>query len=289
MQVIGFIFFRLLLGIFYVIPFPILYKISDGVAWLLRVVVKYRLKVVKSNLEKAFPEKNATEIETIIKGSYQNLADIFLESLKGMTLNWDKPLDRYRFLNPEIIEPYSKKNIPTLHNATHCGNWEWATYSYTMFFKERTVAFYKPLSNRLIDKFVLKKRSSKRVILVDIKNTPNHFKNNLANGNDVAFVLLSDQSPTSKNSTWVNFLGIETAFLRGAQFYALKYSLPVFYLRIRRVKRGWYELSLELITENANNETENFVTKRYAELLERDIRKAPSDWLWTHKRWKLSR
>ena len=287
MQIIGFIFFRLLLAIFYIIPFSLLYKLSDGVAWLLRVAVKYRLNVVKSNLQKAFPEKSTEEINSIIKGSYQNLADIFLESLKGMTLNWDKPRERYIFTNPEIIEPYSKKNIPTLHIATHCGNWEWATYSYTLFFKERIVAFYKPLSNKLMEAFVLKKRSSTRLILADIKNTPNHFTNNLAPGNDVAFVLLSDQSPTSKNSIWVNFFGIETAFLHGAQFYALKYSLPVFFLSTKRIKRGWYELSLELITENANNEPENFVTKRYAELLERDIRNTPSDWLWTHKRWKL--
>jgi len=289
MQFIGFIFFRLALVIFYLIPFPILYKLSDGVAWLLRVVIKYRIKVVQANLEKAFPEKTESERAIILIDSYKNLADIFLESLKGMTMNWNRPNERYVFSNPEILKPYTQKNLATIHIATHCGNWEWATYSYPLFFKERIVAFYKPLSNKLMDAFVLKKRSSTRLILADIKFTPQHFTNNLAQGNDVAFVLASDQSPTSKKSIWLNFFGIETAFLRGAQLYALKYNLPVFYLSTKRLKRGWYALSLELITENANNEPENFVTKKYVELLERDIRNAPSDWLWTHKRWKLTK
>ncbi len=289
MQFIGFLFFRLALAIFSIIPFPILYKISDVVAWLLRVVIKYRLKVVKSNLHKAFPEKNENEMNVIIQNSYRNLADITLESLKGMTLDWSKPRKNYIFSNPEIIDFYSKQNLATIHTATHNANWEWATVSYTLFFKERVIGFYKPLSNKLIDNYVQKKRGSTRLNLADIKFTPAHFINNLNKDNDVIFVMISDQSPTSKNSVWVNFFGIDTAFLHGAQFYGLKYSLPIFYVSTKRIKRGWYELSLELITENANNEPENFVIKRYAELLERDIRITPSDWLWTHKRWKLSK
>lgn len=289
MQFIGFIIFRLALLIFYFIPFSVLYKLSDGVAWLLRVIVKYRVKVVRANLLKAFPEKTETERTIILVAFYKNLADIFLESLKGMTMNWSKPNERYIFPNPEILKPYTQKNLATIHIATHNANWEWATYSYTLYFQERIVAFYKPLSNKFMEAFVLKKRSSTRLVLADIKNTPQHFINNLARGTDVAFALVSDQSPTSKNSIWIKFFGIETAFLHGAQFYALKYSLPVFYLSTKRLRRGYYALSLELITENANNEPENFVTKKYAELLERDIRNAPSDWLWTHKRWKLTK
>jgi KDO2-lipid IV(A) lauroyltransferase len=36
-------------------------------------------------------------------------------------------------------------------------------------------------------------------------------------------------------------------------------------------------------------ESEADITKAYARLVENEIRKAPENWLWSHKRWKMQR
>jgi KDO2-lipid IV(A) lauroyltransferase len=102
--------------------------------------------------------------------------------------------------------------------------------------------------------------------------------------------MASDQSPTNLSKAfWVNFLGRETAFLHGPETYAKKYDLPVIFVDIQRVKRGYYQLTLVLISDKPRETGEGEITKRYASLLEKAIYHQPENWLWSHRRWKHTR
>ena len=69
---------------------------------------------------------------------------------------------------------------------------------------------------------------------------------------------------------------------------ANQFDMPVVYASIQRVKRGRYELNLELITKNPSKEEYGFITSQYISILEKDILSHPEYWLWSHKRWKKS-
>jgi KDO2-lipid IV(A) lauroyltransferase len=102
--------------------------------------------------------------------------------------------------------------------------------------------------------------------------------------------MAADQSPRNKEKAiWVDFLGRDTAFLHGPEKYAMQYNYPVFYADIKQVKRGYYTLYLSILADDPASLSEGEITKRFAAKLESIILEDPGNWLWSHKRWKLSR
>ncbi len=272
------------------IPFRVLYVISDFVAFVLYRVLRYRRKVVEENLRRAFPEMEEKEWRKRVRASYKNLADVFVEGIKGFTMSDEEYLKRYRVTNNEILDRYRAKKQSAVFLPSHYANWEWGTKATPLYLGYKNVVIiYKPLSNASADRFFKKHRAQKGLIMGSIYETMKLFRKYTPDFS--AFILVSDQSPppVAKKVYWIQFLGRETAFLRGAELFSRQYGLPVFYSECQRVKRGYYELTLSLITENPAALPDGEVTRRYARMLEKTILKKPEDWLWSHRRWKLKK
>lgn len=286
MQYLSALFFQLAVFLLRLMPFRLMYLLADGLAFLLHHVVGYRRNVVVSNLRMAFPEKNETEIRRLARLSYRNLADIFLESVKGFSLSPEKQVHRYKILNPEFLQTYANQQQSVIVAAGHYANWEWGSYFLPLQISYFNIlVLYKPLKNKIIDAYMRKKRESTGFITQSIMDTAKVFEDFKLK--PTLFTLVADQSPSNPNrSYWVNFLGRPTAFLHGIEMYARKYNLPVIFLDVQRVKRGYYELEFSPIVEHPQSLAEGEITARYARKLEEVIRKKPEDWLWSHKRWK---
>ncbi len=286
MQIISALFFRVMVFIFRLMPFRLIYLLSDGFAFLLHHIIGYRRSVMISNLRMAFPEKNESEIRRLVHLSYRNLADIFLESVKGFSFTPSKQVKRYKVINPEFLKNYANKQQSFIMATGHYGNWEWGAYFLTLQISVFNIlALYKPLKNKFIDAYMRKKRESTGVITQPIMDTAKVFEDFKLK--PTLFALIGDQSPSNlSRSYWVDFLGRSTAFLHGIETYARKYNLPVVFIDVQRVRRGYYELELSQITNDPNSLAKGEITARYARKLEEVIRKKPEDWLWSHKRWK---
>jgi KDO2-lipid IV(A) lauroyltransferase len=97
----------------------------------------------------------------------------------------------------------------------------------------------------------------------------------------------ADQSPSNPSKGyWLKFLNQDTVVLFGTEKFAKEFNCPVYYGSIQKVKRGYYEISFSLITENPNELPYGEITKLHTKLLEDDIMRQPEYWLWSHKRWK---
>lgn len=278
-------FFSFLIGI---LPFWLLYLLSDVLRFFLLNIFGYRKAVVEDNLRKCFPEKDEAEIKRLIRLSYKNLADVTVESFKGFTMSERQIVARHKGLNPELIEGFFKENRSVICLPNHYGNWEWGAMSPPPQLHQDCVALYKPLSNKYVDSFVRKNRSRTGAFLGSIYKTARIFEER----KDIvtAYILASDQSPSNaKKSIWVQFLGRDTAFLHGPELYARKYNMPVVFVDIQRVKRGFYTMYFTIITDNPNEMKPGEITTLYAKKLEAVIRKKPQNWLWSHKRWKLKK
>lgn len=290
MQYFSYIIFRIFVAIFALLPFPILYLKADFVAFLLYRVFKYRRKVIAQNIRNSFPEKNEAAIELIIKNTYSNLADLIVEAIKGFSLSEKTLRERYRFTNPELILNDKSLNGNTLGMAAHLTNWEWGTMAYPLFLPSVTnVGLYQPIKNKRIDAYVQRKRSKTNLLLVSVKRT-NEYMMKLKDESNHHYVFISDQTPGDpKKSHWLPFLNQDTPFLHGGDEYSRTLGYPVYFILIRRVKRGFYEVSFELLEKDPKNTPPQYITQIYAERLEKAIRDSPSDWLWSHRRWKHKR
>jgi len=271
-----------------IIPFFLIYGLSDFIRFLLFRVFKYRRAVVEQNLRETFTELSEKEIIQLASKFYKNLADILIEGIKAFTMTKGQIIARHKVLNPEIIDPFHKAQRSVIGVPAHYGNWEWGSMSGALQLPQYFVALYKPLSNKWTDRLVKWSRAKYGGNLVSIYETSNIFRD--YSSKNTIFILASDQSPSNvKKAIWVDFLGRDTAFLHGPEYYAKKYNLPVVFVDIQRVKRGFYELTLEVIADNPVELEPGVITQRYAGKIEEAIRNKPENWLWSHRRWKHRR
>ena len=280
-----FYLFVLLVGI---LPFRLLYILSDFVSYFLRRVFKYRKDVIIKNLRNSFPELSEEEIRIIIKRTYLNLSDVFIEGIRAFTMTRKQIRARHHILNPEILDPSFEAGKGVIIVTGHYGNWEWGALSPALQLRCHNIAFYKPMKNKWMDKMINRNRSRYGTTLASIRQTTNTFE--AYKGQPVLYLMAADQSPSNREATyWANFLGRETAFLHGPEKHARNNNYPVVFVAIRRMKRGFYELDLKPLVEDPSKLHDGEITKLFAEKLEALIREDPANWLWSHKRWKLSR
>ncbi len=280
-----FIFFAGLLGI---IPFRAMYVFSDFLAFLLRNVLRYRYKVILKNIYQSDLGIDDREKKKLVRDIYKNLSDIIVEGIKSFTMSETSVLKRHKVLNPELVLPFYERKQSLILVTGHICNWEWGSLSAGLYTPYHITAFYKPLKNPYIDRFLGRSRSRFGTTLASIKETGASFERQ--KGTPTLFLMAADQSPSKvQYAHWVKFLGRETAFLHGPERHSRINDLPVLFTDIKRVKRGYYEIKLSVLTDEPNKLPEGEITRRYAATLEQVIKENPSKWLWSHKRWKHKR
>lgn len=279
------VFFIFLIGI---LPFRILYLFSDFARFFLHRIIGYRKKVIVQNLERCFPEKSKKEIDRLVSKSYKNLTDVMVEGFKGFTMSRKQMVKRHRIINPEILETYQGPAKSFITTPCHYGNWEWGAMAPSLQLDYQIIALYTPLSNPYLDRFVRKNRSRTGTLLASTRETSKIF--DAFSDKRSVFIMAADQSPSKpEKAIWVDFLGQKTAFLNGPEKYARSKNIPVLFVDIQRVKRGFYTLELSFTSKNPKETEPGEITALYAKKLEEVIRKKPENWLWSHRRWKLNK
>jgi Kdo2-lipid IVA lauroyltransferase/acyltransferase len=270
------------------LPFSVLYFISDGLYAIIYYVVGYRKRVVMDNLRRSFPSMPEEERKVVAKKFYRHFCDMIVESLKMFTISAEDAHKCAVYTHVDIPDSYFEKGQSILVASGHYANWEVAAVTYDDATKHQSVCIYKPLTNKYFDKKILESRQKYGLRMMHNRKVKEGFeeqKNELT-----ATVLLIDQSPSPHSKPyWMEFLGQETAVLTGTEKYAIEYNYPVVYLHIRKPRRGYYEMSFEKVCDNPRDTKPGEITELATRILEREIRKTPELWLWSHKRWKHKR
>jgi len=286
-EILGFFLAVILIGL---IPFFVLFGFSNIVYLILYKILGYRKRVVFENLKGCFPNNENDEINRIASGFYKNLCDIFIESIKAFTMSRRQILARHKIINPEVLEQFYKTNQSVIGVTGHYCNWEWGSLSASLQTPYKVVAFYMPLMNRTLDRFVRWSRSRFGTTLASVADTSITFEKYKDLG--TVFLMAADQGIASKyrdRAYWIQFLNRDTPFLYGLEKHSRNNNLPVIYIDVQRVKRGYYTLELTVLTANPVELPDGMVTELYARKLEQVIQKKPENWLWSHRRWKVSR
>lgn len=287
MQWIGYLVFLFFNRLISLLPFKVVYLFSDLIAWLLHRVFAYRKEVIIKNLEFALPQLSESERLNLLRPIYRNFSDILLESFKSSFTSSKKINDRYKFISNTEFENETNLKNGIVVFAAHYGNWEWGTITLQVQTPYQVIGLIKPLANKYIDKFIAKNRSSNGTMLVDIYGSKDAIYGKYELPSSIVYI--ADQNPSNKEKAQkIKFFGKDTLALHGASTYARKFpERPVWFYKIDRINRGHYTVNPVKIAE-ANEEglTELEITQRYFNLLEKQIKNNPSDWLWTHKRWK---
>ena len=271
------------------LPFPLLYFFSDGVYLLLYHMLGYRRKVVRENLTRSFPEKGEKEIQEIEKRFYRYFCDLFLETLKTLTISRENMVKHCRF-EPEtlaIFNQLASENQSFVVVMGHYGNWEWGGNTFSICCKHQLYVIYHPLSNKYFNGLIYRMRTRFGTRLIPMKDTLREMLKNRSALTATAFI--ADQSPLPEFAYWMDFLNQNTPVYLGIEKIALKIRYPIVFITIRRVKRGYYSVFAERIELPLLSQKSGTITEIHTRRLEADIRSQPENWLWTHRRWKHER
>ena len=258
--------------------------------FILRYIVRYRLKVVRDNIARSFPEKNEDERAVIVNNFYRHFVRQNIESLWFMFISEKEIKRRFVFENIDLLERFAAEGRNMTAVIGHYGNWDWMASVPLWSNKFLVGTLYKRIKNNFFNNLFIKIRSRFGVKCIEMKRALRGLieLNKEEKPNIIAYI--ADQSTTIKNvHYWVDFLNQDTAVQSGWTTIARKFDTAVLYLKITPIKRGYYTAHFEVITEQPNSMSEEDLLKAYFANLERDIRKKPEYWLWSHKRWKHKR
>ncbi len=286
MQFLVYILVYPILWVISVLPFRLLYFLSDGFYVILYYIIGYRKKVVTENLKLSFPEKTSEEIALIRKRFYHHLSDMMFEAIKSITISEAEMHKRYVFTNVNEIHKLEKENRSIVLFMGHYASWEWVFILQTHV-KHKGYAVYKRLSNRYFDALVKRIRAKYNSYLITTKETfPTLIKAKQDNELTLnGFVF--DQSPKlSRAIYWQEFMGTEVPVHVGAEILTKRLDMVSLFLKVKKVKRGHYEATFTDIIRNTKDYKDFDITNLYLKRVEEQIQEAPEYYFWTHKRWK---
>ncbi|MFK7981469.1 MAG: lysophospholipid acyltransferase family protein [Saprospiraceae bacterium] len=267
------------------LPLFFLYRLADFFYLLVYYVIRYRKKVVFTNLKNAFPHKTTQEITTIAKDFYRHFCDLLIESIKLFSISEKELKKRCRFTNLELITQYAKEGKSLIIPTGHYNNWEMAGTAVNLQIPHQAIVVYSPLKNQFFNKIIKASRGkfgtallSKQVLKTGLKTNPAELR---------AIIFAADQSPTmARAAYWTTFLNQETGIMIGSAKYAKQYDYPVVFGKITKVKRGYYEVEFIPLIDTPKAFSYGEITENHTRLLEKIIMEHPQYWLWSHKRWK---
>ena len=274
------------------LPFCVLYLLSDILYFLVYYIIRYRRRVVRDNLVKSFPKKELKEVVKIEKRFYSSLCDWFVETIKYYGMSEKEIRRRMVITGLEDAYRMVAQGRSCVCYMGHLFNWEYVT-SLALYFDDEDLVIgdiYHPLENSYFDRLMKKMRDQYGAESITMANTLRRIVQITKEKKKYLIGFIADQVPTWESiHHWVDFLHRDTPVFTGTEKIARRTGAALFFVKMKRVKRGYYTAHFELFAEDASKMAEFEPTNRYYELLEKEIKESPELWLWTHNRWKRTR
>ena len=288
MRYLGYIFTYLTIWLLHLLPGPVFYLFSDFFAFFTYRVVGYRKKVVRENLEKAFPHYTLAQIRATERKFYKHLCDLILETAVSHFYSEAQLLKRITCRNPELLDHYFKQGRTMIAVTGHYGNWEYLT-SLGLISRYQLMGAYKPLLNPYFDRMVRRNREQFRAITAPMEQIARKMIQFHRDRVPTMTVFLGDQRPMFHQiQYWTKFMGRDTPLFLGVEKLAKKLDAVVAFMKVRKIKRGYYEVEVVPVCDHPGDTKPYEITEAHVRALEELIREEPAYWLWSHRRWKHS-
>lgn len=276
-----------------ILPFWVLYGLADFLFIIIYYVARYRRKIVRKNLCNSFPEKSEKEIKSIERKFYRWFCDYLFETFKLLSISDKNLLKHIDFVGLEQLEDAFDRGQDCATILGHYCNWEWLSATglgYKRHPEAITGLIYHRLRSKAMDRLFLKLRNAHKGFCVKkaytLRTVVRLKKENKRN----MFGYISDQTPKWDNiHLWLDFLNQDTPVFTGGERIMRMMDNAVFYVDMRRTKRGHYVANFIPITLHAKQTDEFFIVRQFFSMLEQSIRREPQFYLWTHNRWKRTR
>ena len=289
MGAIGYYIFYVINWLITLLPLPVLYLFSDFLYLILYYFPSYRRKIVAINLRNAFPEKSDNELTVIEKKFYRHFADLFIEILKLTHMSKVQSKEHMKIINKELLDRLYNEGRDVVAVIGHYNNWEWLK-SLIYHTDYQTVSIYKPLQDKRFDQFMLGLRERGGMILTPMSHIVREILEARKNNKRSLYSFITDQTPPITDiKYWTSFLNQDTPVYLGVEKIASKYDMAIVFFNVKKIRRGYYNYTVELLFEHTAGLPEHVITEKHVRRLEEVIIENPEYWIWSHRRWKHNR
>ena len=273
------------------LPLGVLFVLSDMICWVLHDVVRYRLKVVRTNLRNSFPDHSPQELRRIEDDFYHYICDYMVQEIKTLRISFSELNRRMQYENKELFLQMVERHGGIILLIPHYASFEWIIgMGAIMQPGDIPLQVYKPLHNPFLDQMFRRIRARFGGYNVAKHSTARELVRLRREGKRLVIGLITDQSPNRHEAHyWTTFLHQDTVFLDGAERIAKLMDYPVFYCELTRLQRGYCRVSFDLLIETPRQTAKGDITELFARRLEQTILRDPACWFWSHKRWKRRR
>jgi len=270
----------------------LLHALSTVVSVFLYHIIRYRRKVVHENIKASFPHLTPRKRWMIERRFYTHFCDLIVESVKYFSISKSNIRRRMRFKGVELLEESFRKGRSCGVFLGHYGNWEWIS-SMPLWIDPKLclcTQLYHQLENYVTDQLILYTRRRFGGVNIEVNQSVRDIIKYRNEGTPVLVGFIADQAPYWDNIYyWSDFLHHETPWFTGAERIMQKLDMDVYYLDVRRIRRGYYVAEYKRITTDPKSTGQFWLTDQYAKMLEHTIMRGPSYWLWSHRRWKRTK
>lgn len=277
-----------LIGLLSKLPSTLLFWVGNGIAFLLNKIIGYRKKVVRSNIQKAFPDFSEKELTATVNQFYKILGEHIVEAVTALSFSREEILKRCSVKDLSVVQNWSREGYSIVALLGHSGSWEWAGLTASIVTDyPQILALYNPPNNTYWDAWIKRSRErfGMRLVSMHGKNFIKYYKEKQTQ--KTIHLYVADQSPRGlQGAIWCDFLNSRLPFFSGAARYAVANDCKVLFVKVVRKKRGFHQIEIVPITTEEKKYSAEEITTRFAQLLEAQIQSSPADYLWSHKRWK---
>ena len=238
--------------------------------------------IIKKNLEYA-GIKNETEQKKVIEEMWENYGRILAEYpfLKNFKTN---ELKEYIAIEgQEYLSDIKSKNKKAVFVSGHFNNFELMAMQLENLGID-LAAIYRPLNNFLMNKKMEKIRIN-HICKKQIKKGKSGLRDvlkYLKQGTSIA-LMIDQRVSEGKKIKFFNKFALTTTI--PAQIVA-KYECAVIPIYIERYNKYYFKMKISKPLNLSKSDSLELISEKLNNLLEKMIMKNPSQWIWSHNRWK---
>ena len=280
-------FFQFLFILFFFSLFKIFrFKISSKIGGKLFEIIGpiFRSKqLIHTNIKKAFPKNNSVEIKKLTKLMWNNYGRVFAEYMFIKDFRFEKIDSKIEIIGQEILDEIKKSNKPVVFISGHFSNFELMAMQIEKA-GIKLSAIYRPLNNiflnRIMEK-IRKKYICKNQIKKGIAGTRELIK---FQRNNYSIALMIDQRVSEGEK--VNFFNQEAYTTTIPAQLAKKFNMPIVPIFIERVNATNFKIKISKPINFLKSDSIKNITSKLNVIIEEMILKNPTQWIWSHNRWK---
>ena len=244
--------------------------------------------LIKKNIKIGLGNIDSLKENEIINGMWSNIGRTFAEYMYLKDFKFNRTsINHIKIIGGEYLETIKESEDPVIFFSGHFANFELMAMELDKF-GVKTAAIYRPLNNFFLNpimeylrmKYICPNQIPKgRIGMREVINK-------IKNGYSIA--LMVDQRVGE--GIRVDFFNQDAQTTTIPAQIALKYKCKLVPISLKRIKKINFEMTVhkpyEVKKTNNDNEDTLNITKEINKTIEKMIIENPTQWLWSHNRWK---